>query len=249
MQNIFNIVFTTSLYAAIVGLVIVLIKSVLKNRLNARWNYIIWAVLILKLILPFGPQSIFSLFNVVPEMTYNSMYEITGQTQYSKEAYVPLDIPAASETLSTLKADNMQSVGVLDLLPYVWAFGAVAILLWLMVSYWVFYKKLQASVCCSDDRVNQVLRICMNKMGIYRSIPVVMQEAVCMPSLFGVINPKILLSSKVAELSDKELEYVLLHELAHYKRKDIFVNYLLLTLQIVHWFNPMMWYCFKQKRY
>jgi len=45
MQSIFNIVFTTSLYATIVGLVIVLIKGILKNRLNARCSMhaiIVW---------------------------------------------------------------------------------------------------------------------------------------------------------------------------------------------------------------
>jgi len=34
-------------------------------------------------------------------------------------------------------------------------------------------------------------------------------------------------------------------KLAHYKRKDTLVNLLLLGFQIVHWFNPVMWYCFK----
>jgi bla regulator protein BlaR1 len=39
-----------------------------------------------------------------------------------------------------------------------------------------------------------------------------------------------------------------LHELAHYKRKDLLANYLLLVLQIIHWFNPVIWYCFKRIR-
>jgi bla regulator protein BlaR1 len=51
-------------------------------------------------------------------------------------------------------------------------------------------------------------------------------------------------------LNDKDISYIfiLLHELAHYKRKDLLANYLLLVLQIIHWFNPVIWYCFKRIR-
>lgn len=51
-------------------------------------------------------------------------------------------------------------------------------------------------------------------------------------------------------LNDKDISYIfiLLDELAHYKRKDLLANYLLLVLQIIHWFNPVIWYCFKRIR-
>ena len=47
-------------------------------------------------------------------------------------------------------------------------------------------------------------------------------------------------------LNEKELEYIFLHELAHYKRKDTIINYILIFLQSIHWFNPIIWYCFKK---
>ena len=47
------------------------------------------------------------------------------------------------------------------------------------------------------------------------------------------------------DLDDDEIEYILLHELSHYKRKDILVNYLMIFLQCIHWFNPFIWYLFK----
>jgi len=82
-------------------------------------------------------------------------------------------------------------------------------------------------------------------MGVKRNLSLAVSGTVNTPSLFGVINPKIILPPETAKLGDKEIEYVLLHELAHYKRKDTLVNLLLLGFQIVHWFNPVMWYCFK----
>ena len=52
----------------------------------------------------------------------------------------------------------------------------------------------------------------------------VVQEVVGTPSLFGILRPRILLTPKVERLSDDEIRYVLLHEMAHYKRKDVLVN-------------------------
>ena len=68
VAEVFHSVLTSSLHAAVVGLVILLLKAALKNRLNAQWHYLIWIVLILKLIMPFGPASAVSLFNIIPEV-------------------------------------------------------------------------------------------------------------------------------------------------------------------------------------
>ena len=85
-------------------------------------------------------------------------------------------------------------------------------------------------------------------MKVKSNLHVVISDIVQTLSLVGVIYPKILLPSNMSDLEDKELEYVFLHELAHYKRKDILINYLLITLQSIHWFNPTIWYFFKRIR-
>ena len=45
-----------------------------------------------------------------------------------------------------------------------------------------------------------------------------------------------------------ELRHVFLHELAHIKRHDILAGWVALALQIVHWFNPMVWLAFYRLR-
>ncbi len=49
-------------------------------------------------------------------------------------------------------------------------------------------------------------------------------------------------------LSDAELRHVLLHELAHVKRRDVAMNWLVNALLTVHWFNPLLWLAFRQMR-
>lgn len=248
MENIFAFVLTTSLYASIVGLIILLMKALLKNRLNAKWNYIVWAVLILKLLVPFGPESSFSLFNVIPEISYAAI--ATGDRYEQNQAGFPYIENSPSPTEEAMvQMEVKKPIDSLEgILPIAWMLGALIMLLWLAVSYLLLFKRLRSSVCAAEDRILKIYKTCRAKMKITREIPLAIQGAVSMPSIFGVLKPRILLSIEAAKLEDKELEYILLHELAHYKRKDVFVNYMLLMLQTLHWFNPVMWYCFKRIR-
>ena len=58
------------------------------------------------------------------------------------------------------------------------------------------------------------------------------------PFILGIIRPKILLPSTLAE---EEKKYVIAHEKAHLKRLDYVWKPIGLLLLAVHWFNPIMW--------
>jgi len=86
------------------------------------------------------------------------------------------------------------------------------------------------------------------RLGVRRKIPVIIQDAVQAPSLLGILRPRILIASSAENLSDQEIRYIMLHELAHYKRKDVVVYCIIMVLQVIHWFNPVLWFCFKRMR-
>ena len=52
----------------------------------------------------------------------------------------------------------------------------------------------------------------------------------------------------VNRLNDENIRHIFIHELSHYKRKDILSNWLAVAAQIVHWFNPLIWYSFARMR-
>ena len=60
------------------------------------------------------------------------------------------------------------------------------------------------------------------------------------PVLAGVFSPKLLLPEE--ELDEDALRYSILHELSHFKRRDIWLKTVALMVNAVHWFNPVMWY-------
>ena len=60
------------------------------------------------------------------------------------------------------------------------------------------------------------------------------------PMLMGLWRPCILLPE--VELEEQQLRYVLLHELSHRRRRDLWLKFLLLVAKAVHWFNPLVWW-------
>lgn len=141
-MDIFSSVLITSLYATVVGLVIILIKGILKNKLNAKWHYLIWYVFILKLILPFGPESAVSLFNAMPKMPQQSMTEMAYQIEQQYQASLGAENPLyGPPTQRQVRAAKVAAFGE-SLLPYIWAAGAGLMLMWLVFAYYSLHRKL-----------------------------------------------------------------------------------------------------------
>lgn len=59
------------------------------------------------------------------------------------------------------------------------------------------------------------------------------------PLLIGFFRPCIVLPT--ADLSATEFEYTILHELTHYKRRDMFYKWLIQFTVCAHWFNPLVY--------
>ena len=48
-------------------------------------------------------------------------------------------------------------------------------------------------------------------------------------------------AKKFKNMSTQDTEHILLHELAHIKRGDLLVHAVWMLVQIVYWFNPLLW--------
>src|SRR4029077_3963657 len=67
-------------------------------------------------------------------------------------------------------------------------------------------------------------------------------EGTMSPAVCGLFRPVILLPRALAErLSPAQLRVVLLHEIFHLRRGDVWVNCAQSLLQIVYWWHPLLW--------
>jgi beta-lactamase regulating signal transducer with metallopeptidase domain len=254
MSALFNTVVITSFYATVVGVIVLLLKGLLKTKLNAQWHYLIWFILIIKLLVPYGPASSVSIFNALPRVPQ----QITAPVQLPQQSpAVPAPVmeerPGPTDPVIGYPAEQEQELlqtkrAPVNIAATVWFAGAALLLMWLVITQLVLNQRIRQSTVSHDRSIEQLAFVCKEKLRIRRHVPVIVQEAVGIPSLFGLFKPKILVTPDTLKLSCREQEYILLHELAHYKRKDNVLNYFLLGLQVVHWFNPVLWHCFKRMR-
>lgn len=106
----------------------------------------------------------------------------------------------------------------------------------------------------SGSRVNerslcQLLEECKELLHINSQLTLIESSVFRSPKIVWLMRPYILLPMGLTAACKREdLRYILLHELAHWRRKDLCVNWLIVLLQIIHWFNPLIWYAFYRMR-
>lgn len=140
-----------------------------------------------------------------------------------------------------------------------WSWPTALSVLWLMGVLFLlariiwFPLRLNAQLAqhetATGPAVFAVLEQSKRLMGMRKVLPIVQSRAVASPALLGFIRPWLLLPDGMVErFTPEELRFVFLHELAHLKRRDIAVNWLMTILQILHWFNPLVWIAFARMR-
>jgi beta-lactamase regulating signal transducer with metallopeptidase domain len=89
-----------------------------------------------------------------------------------------------------------------------------------------------------DDLARQVAE----RLGLARVPEIRVVRAACGPAVLGFWRPVVLLPNDLLQAMTKEqLEHVLLHELAHVRRRDPLAGLLVLAVQLVYWFHPAAW--------
>ena len=140
------------------------------------------------------------------------------------------------------------SDGVLILFR-VWLAGVVSLLVYIVTGSLSIQRHLSRLSPVSDPHLLELLAECTARMQIRGDLDLVESPRVATPGLHGFLRPKLLLPPGfTAKFSSQELRFVLLHELAHVKRRDILFNWLAAVLQAIHWFNPLIWFGFARWR-
>jgi len=122
-----------------------------------------------------------------------------------------------------------------------WLVGMV-VLLALLVQRVCFVRGLIAQSKPADGRLLEMLEDCRCQIGIRQNIELRLSGDTLSPAVCGLFKPIILMPAALLEkLSREKLKAVLIHELAHIKRADVWVNLLQTMLQIVYFYNPLVW--------
>jgi beta-lactamase regulating signal transducer with metallopeptidase domain/uncharacterized GH25 family protein len=135
------------------------------------------------------------------------------------------------------------------LLFNVWLAGGIALIVHVFLANQRLSRRMRGRRPVTESSVLGLLEDCKQSMGVWSPVQVLETRDVSSPALYGFIRPRLLLpEGLIARFTRQELRHVFLHELAHVKRHDIAMNWLMTALQIVHWFNPLVWVAFHRMR-
>jgi beta-lactamase regulating signal transducer with metallopeptidase domain len=159
--------------------------------------------------------------------------------------------PAPVETVAVKQRKWSQTIFIrlCSILPFVWLIGAAGLAGFILVRNFSLWRLVKRERPITDSQILELLEDCKMQMGIQTIVGVVVTDKVKGPALFGFVRPRLLLPEGLIEdLGLDELYYVFIHELCHLKRRDVYLGWLISLLQILHWFNPLMWFAFHRMR-
>ena len=124
----------------------------------------------------------------------------------------------------------------------VWTTAVVGLLAWTLVNQRRLQYVLRRASKVEPEKMRFDLDDLRKRVGVRRQVSVLSSDEIVSPAIAGLWQPRILLPANFATtFSDPQLRWIVLHELAHIRRCDLWFAAFQRTVQIVHFFNPAVW--------
>jgi beta-lactamase regulating signal transducer with metallopeptidase domain len=217
--------------AILIGCVL-LIRQTFGDRLPASWRCVLWLLVAARLALPVLPASPWSIFNWISPQTDDTPIPVA-------------DVTIRVAPTTNLPVAHQRSLHRLDravILALLWIAGATGLALTIASANLNFRRRVRQTATKPSEEIVACWASCGEQLGL-REIPKVLcTSEVSNPALFGVWRGQLLLPADFGRgLSAGEQHMILMHELAHYGRRDLVVSWIMAVLRVFHWFNPMVW--------
>ncbi|MBD5140740.1 MAG: M56 family metallopeptidase, partial [Ruminococcus sp.] len=146
-------------------------------------------------------------------------------------------IQSNKDISDTVKSEPFNIYGCLF---FIWSALALVLFVRKITIYQSFIQYIKAgNVEVSDIKILNLLSDCEEKLNIKTRVELSYNPLIASPMMIGFFRPRIVLP--VGEMEDKELSYIFVHELIHYKQRDMFYKWLIQIVVCTHWFNPFVY--------
>lgn len=142
-------------------------------------------------------------------------------------------------------AEQQTTFSLYKLALYVWLAGVIVLAVITFITNRRLYSYIKKQADITDEQVITVFNRCKQSMKMKKAVSLRLAGKIASPTVFSFFRPKVLLSKKhMKVLNEQQLQYVFYHELAHIKRNDVAVNWIMYSLLLLNWFNPILWYAY-----
>ena len=187
------------------------------------------------------------------DLATNSPDEPVAQRADEPDAYAaseahanaPPPFHAADAAVPTEAASKPQRPLFAPVAMAVWLTGTLVCLLPLLLGRIGLLRLARNSRPIDDNSWTVLFQRAAKAVGLRRRVAMLQSDSEPMPMVWGILTPKLLLPSESADWSADRRWVVLLHELAHAKRRDCLAKLIAHVACAAYWFNPLAWAAFK----
>lgn len=232
MENIWMVLQQTAA-ASLAALFLLILQRIFLDKLSPRWQYGVWLVLLLRLLVPAGFGGRPTVLDVTFWVeTLRTRVELGLRSAYSTPFAASL--PAAPVPLPPAGTPASWT----DWAFLIYCAGVVLWAAWFVVSAVRLSLRVRGGVPVEGER-----RAAIEALAKQQRLPMPRRIVECRwartPFVVGVVRPALVLPMDWA-LDEK----VVLHELLHLKYRDVWAGWLTTALRCLHWCNPFLWFVF-----
>lgn len=256
MSDVMKIILALSLSGTVLAGALALVRRLLKNKLPQALFYYLWLLVLLRLIVPVAVP-------LPEELRAHQMEAVAAPIQ--QQIHIDPDWSASVQQgvnqLPPGAADDQWELVIrpgtvvsqpstlepapelwhaqfwhflCDHFTALWLGGALVHFLWFALSYLRFCRKLKETCRPLWEHEQALLDGLQGEMAVTAC----RSPLAGTPMLVGLVRPRIILPD--TEISTRQLEYILRHELTHLRRRDLIYKWFAVAATSFHWFNPLM---------
>lgn len=252
-----SVICNMSVTASAVILVILPARLLLK-KMPKVFSYLLWSVVLFRLLCPVSISSQFSVLGVLGEtVTEKADMEYIPVEFINTDDWASTDKGAGDESNAEFLTDSKKASAIdtelSDIIAYIWMLGVGGMLCFNGINLYRLKKKIVGAVCIEGDKGEDTFLHdglmsvgCTDKNSVIcrrqrRKVRIYESDYITSPFVIGLFHPRIYVPTL---LTEQERYFILLHEKIHIKRGDHIAKLLFFVALTIHWFNPLVWLAF-----
>ena len=225
------------LTSALLILAVIALRALLGRRISAGLRYALWAVVLVRLLVPLQFFSLPVLANLpeadrepitvsaAPAATFPAIQgEPVGAPVIA--APYPGGVAANNDVTDTPSTAIPDATHLRDVLSWLWLAGAVVMAAAFLFSNLTFALRLR--------------RVRVPLEGADCPLPVYLAKNLPSPCLFGLVRPSVYVTAESTQ-DPVMLRHIQAHEYTHFRHGDHVWNLFRSAALAVHWWNPLVW--------
>ena len=230
--------------SALLALIIAAAAATVFRKASPQFRYLLWLLVPLRLLLPPSLYLPTSIGRWGGALLGNWFFgHGNTPTRLADFSVAAMSLPDQPDLIGARLAAAATHGPVSIYLAFclLWLAGVLA-LLYLLARKLHHQRQMAIHSTSATDRIELMLERCRLQLGLPRPIPIRLSHGFTGPVVSGILRPVIYLPPQIIEdLSEEELQPVIIHELAHIRRHDCLVNWIQILLGIAYFFNPILW--------